>query len=205
MKKKIALLLIIDTILILSTPRAMAIVNEVAFDFGYDRTKYGTNRQNSQVNRSYSGGLSTYIFDYTAIDLNASRSEDIITEYVANSANAISSQSRVTSYVYGIGLKQMFASRKARLIPGISVGYAKQFQNYQSDYTIDYLATGQRVFITSGKTKDRSDSMFGTFSLQLKMTETFSLKGSIRTLFPAGEFNKARDSVKYTIGFSWIF
>lgn len=186
-----------------------AVVNEVSFDFGYDRQIYGLQRQNSSITRSYAGGLSTYIFDYTAIDLNASRSQDVTTENdrytVASGVDIVGQQNRVTSFVYGVGLKQMFAPRTARLIPGISMGYAKQFVHYNSDFTVENTATSARTIITSGVTKQRIDSVFGTFSIQLRMTERLSLKGAVKTLFPAFEFDKARDNVKYSVGFSWIF
>ena len=88
---------------------SFAIVNEVAFDFGYDRQIYGLQRQNSSVNRTYSAALSTYIFDYTAIDLNASRSSDITTENerynVTTGIDVVGQQNRVTSNVYGVGIK----------------------------------------------------------------------------------------------------
>ncbi|AUN97205.1 hypothetical protein DOM21_15635 [Bacteriovorax stolpii] len=188
---------------------SFAIVNEVAFDFGYDRQIYGLQRQNSSVNRTYSAALSTYIFDYTAIDLNASRSSDITTENerynVTTGIDVVGQQNRVTSNVYGVGIKQMFAPRTARLIPGISIGYAKQFLNYNSDLTIEDTSTKARTNLAGRTTKQRIDSVFGTLSLQLRMTERLSLKGSVKTLFPAFELDKARDNVKYAIGFSWVF
>jgi hypothetical protein len=188
---------------------SFAIVNEIAFDFGYDRTVYGTARQNNTVTRSYAGALSTYIFDYTAIDLSASRTQDITSENerynVATGIDLVGQQNRVRSSVYGIGVKQMFAPRTARLIPGISVGYAKQFVEYQSDVTVEDTTTKNRLTINNGTKKQRIDSVFGTFSLQLRMTERLSLKGSVKTLFPAFELDKARDNVKYAFGFSWVF
>lgn len=188
---------------------SFAIVNEVAFDFGYDRQIYGLQRQNSSVNRTYSAALSTYIFDYTAIDLNASRSSDITTENerynVTTGIDVVGQQNRVTSNIYGVGIKQMFAPRTARLIPGISIGYAKQFLNYNSDLTIEDTSSKVRTNLAGKTTKQRIDSVFGTLSLQLRMTERLSLKGSVKTLFPAFELDKARDNVKYAIGFSWVF
>jgi hypothetical protein len=47
--------------------------------------------------------------------------------------------------------------------------------------------------------------MFGAFILQFKMTDRLSLKGSVKTLIPALAFNKAKDNLKYLVGFSWIF
>lgn len=188
---------------------SFAIVNEIAFDFGYDRTIYGTTRQNSAVTRSYSGALSTYIFDYTAIDLNASRSQDTTSENeryaVATGIDLVAQQNRVQSTVYGIGIKQMFAPRTARLVPGISIGYAKQFLDYQSDVTVEDTTSKARLTINNGTKKQRIDSVFGSFSLQLRMTERLSLKASVKTLFPAFEMDKARDNIKYAFGFSWVF
>lgn len=188
---------------------SFAIVNEIAFDFGYDRSVYGLQRQNKTISRSYSAALSTYIFDYTAIDINASKTQDITSENerynVATGIDLIGQQNRVNSQVFGIGLKQMFAPRTARLVPGISIGYAKQFLNYDSDLTIENTSTKAQSKIYRATTKQRIDSVFGTFSLQLRMTERLGLKGSVKTLFPAFKLDKARDNIKYSFGFSWIF
>lgn len=201
--------LLLFALFILVPATSFAIVNEIAFDFGYERTIYGLQRQNSTVTRSYSASLSTYIFDYTAIDLSASRTNDITSENevftVATGLDVVGQQNRVNSNVYGVGLKQMFAPRSARLIPGISLGYAKQFVNYDSDLTIKNTSTNALTVINGGTKKQRTDSVFGTFSVQLRMTERLSLKGSVKTLFPAFEFDKARDNVKYAVGFAWIF
>ncbi len=189
--------------------KSFAIVNEIALDFGYDRQIYGLKRQNSNVTRTYSAGLSTYIFDYTAIDLSTSRSQDITTENerytVATGIDLIGQQNRVSTTVYGIGLKQMFAPRTAWLIPGLSLGYARQFVEYQSDLTIENTSTKAQTIISGGTTAQTVNSVFATLSFQFKMTERLSLKASVKTLFPAFEFNKARDNIKYAVGFSWIF
>lgn len=153
--------LLIALFAILAPVTSYAIVNEIAFDFGYDRTKYGLQRQNSTVTRSYSGSLSTYIFDYTAIDISASKTSDITSENevfsVASGVEVIGQQNRVNSNVYGIGIKQMFAPRTARLIPGVPLGYAKQFVNYDSDLTVRDTASG--TTLTNGGTKkQRIDS-----------------------------------------------
>lgn len=196
-------------ILLYIPAQSFAIVNEIALDFGYDRQIYGLQRQNSIVTRTYSAALSTYIFDYTAIDLSASKSQDITTENqrytVATGIDLVGQQNRISSTVYGVGIKQMFAPRTAWLIPGISLGYARQSLDYQSDLTIENTTTKARTVLDGGTTQQKVDSVFGTFSLQFKMTERLSLKASVKTLFPAFEFNKARDNIKYSFGFSWIF
>ncbi|MBY0415421.1 MAG: hypothetical protein K2Q18_14710 [Bdellovibrionales bacterium] len=202
-------LLLIPLFVLIFPLSSFAIVNEIAFDFGYDRTIYGLQRQNSTVTRSYSAALSTYIFDYTAIDINASRSQDTTSENerynVATGVDLIAQQNRVASTVYGIGIKQMFAPRTARLIPGLSIGYAKQFVNYDSDLTVENTTTKAQTIISRATTKDRVDSVFGTFFVQLRLTDRLNLKGSVKTLFPAFQLDKAKDNVKYSLGFSWVF
>jgi hypothetical protein len=188
---------------------SFGLVHEIASEFSYDKKIYGINRENSNVNRTYSGAFSTYIFDYTAIDLNFAYSQDTTTENtrynVTTGIDVVGQQNRLKTYVYGIGIKQIFAPRTARLIPGISVGYAKEFINYQSDLTVEDTTNGNRATVGQGEVKTRQDSVFGTFSLQLRLTNKLSLRGSVRTLFPAFEFGKARDNLKYSAGFSWIF
>jgi hypothetical protein len=188
---------------------ASAVVFEVDLDFGYDKQIYGVDRQNSIVSRTYSGGLSTYLFNLTAIDINVSRTLDKNTQNdrytVATARDVVSDQSSITTDVYGIGIKQMFAGRSAFLTPILSVGYAKEFVEYTRDVTVEDTTNSTRETINLGTTKQRIDSMFGAFILQLKMTDRLSLKGSVKTLIPAFDFNKAKDNLKYSVGLSWIF
>lgn len=190
-------------------PVSLYAAAEFNFDFGYDRQIYGANRQNSVVSRNYSVGLSAYLFDLTAIDLNYSNTTDITSQNdrytVSSPYDIIAQQNVMRTNVFGVGIKQMLLGRGSRLIPIISAGYARQFVNSNGDITIENTTskTTQKVFLT--ESKQRYNSVFGSFTLQLKLTERFSLKGTVRTLFPAFEFNKARDNVKYLVGFSWIF
>lgn len=184
-------------------------VTEFNFDFGYDRQIYGVNRQNSVVSRNYSVGLSTYLFDLTAIDLNYSNTQDTTSQNdrytVSSPFDIIAQQNRVRTNVFGVGIKQMLVGRGARLTPIISAGYARQFVTSSGDITVENTTTKSRQTIDLNETKQRYNSVFGSFTLQLKLTERFSLKGTVRTLFPAFEFAKAKDNLKYLVGFSWIF
>jgi len=184
-------------------------VAEFNFDFGYDRQIYGVNRQNSVVSRNYSVGLSTYLFDLTAIDLNYSNTQDTTSQNDRYTVSApfdiIAQQNRVRTNVFGLGIKQMLVGRGARLTPIISAGYARQFVTSSGDITVENTTSKVLQTINLNETKQRYNSVFGSFTLQLKLTERFSLKGTVRTLFPAFEFAKAKDNLKYLVGFSWIF
>lgn len=187
----------------------MAGVYELDFDFGYDRQIYGVNRQNSVVSRNYAVGVSAYLFDLTALDLNYSNNQDITSQNdrytVAPGLDVVAQQNRVRTNVYGIGLKQMLAGRGSRIIPVISAGYAREFITSSGDITVQNTVTNGQTVFNLAESKQRYNSMFGSFSLQLKLTERFSLKGSVKTLIPAFEFNKAKDNLKYSAGFAWIF
>lgn len=188
---------------------SIAGIYEFNFDFGYDRQIYGANRQNSSVSRNYSIGFSSYLFDKTALDFNFSDNQDVTTQNdrytVATGLDVISQQNKMRTNVYGVGLKQMLAGRGSRIIPVISAGYARQFTTSNGDITAENTVTKAQTVYYLVETKQRYNSVFGSFSLQLKLTERFSLKGSVRTLIPAFEFDKAKDNLKYLVGFSWIF
>jgi len=188
---------------------SMAGIYELDFDYGYDRQIFGINRQNSVISRNYTIGFSSYLFDLTALDFNVSNNQDVTSQNdrinVATGYDLVSQQTRVRTNVYGVGLKQMLAGRGSRIIPVISAGYAREFITSGGDITVENTATKVQSVYNQTETKQRYNSVFGSFSLQIKLTERFSLKGSVRTLFPAFEFNKARDNLKYLVGFAWIF
>ena len=189
-------------------PATTFAVSELSFDFGYDRQIYGINRQNSVISRNYSTGISTYLFDLTGIDLNYSDTQDTNSQNdrytVSSPYDIIAQQNRVRTKVYGIGIKQMLVGRGSYLIPIISVGYARQFVNSSGDITVENTATKSLIQVNLTETNQKYNSLSGAFTLQLKFTERFSLKGTVKTLFPAFEYSKARDNLKYLIGFSWI-
>ncbi|MDD4972833.1 MAG: hypothetical protein PHY93_00700 [Bacteriovorax sp.] len=196
-------------IIMLILPLKAFAVLEFDFDFGYDKQIYGAQRQNSVVSRNYSVGISSYLFDLTALDLNVSSTRDTTSQNdrytVATGTDVISQQNRVQTNVFGLGLKQMLAGRGARITPIISAGYAREFVTSSGDITVeDTTNLTQRKFNLK-ESKQRYNSVFGSFILQIKLTERFSLKGSVKTLFPAFEFNKARDNIKYLVGFAWVF
>lgn len=190
--------------------QASAVMFEFDFDFGYDKQIYGMNRENSIVGRTYAGGLSTYLFDLTAIDINVSRTLEVNTQnaryaVTGYTVDVVGDRNKITTDVYGIGLKQMLAGRNAFIVPVISVGYAKQFLEYSREVTFEDTTSQTRFTGNYGTTKQRVDSMFGAFILQFKMTDRLSLKGSVKTLIPAFDFNKAKDNLKYLVGLAWIF
>jgi hypothetical protein len=128
-------------IIMLILPLKAFAVFEFDFDFGYDKQIYGAQRQNSVVSRNYSVGVSSYLFDLTALDLNVSSTRDTTSQNdrytVATAVDVISQQNRVQTNVFGLGLKQMLAGRGARITPVISAGYAREFVTSSGDITVE--------------------------------------------------------------------
>lgn len=191
-----------------STP-ASAIM-EISGNFGYDKTVFGSNRENDITNRTWSGTIALYLWNMTAIELNYSDTEKVTTENTDRDIDEIGAvrlgyQQQISTKVYGVGIRQAFANRKSRIIPMISVGYAKQFSEDDGDatYQLDSDNTIQKV--TFDIVKKRQDSIFASFQLKFRITGGFSIQGSVKTIFPAFEYNEAKNNLKYLAGFSWMF
>jgi hypothetical protein len=106
-------------------------------------------------------------------------------------------------YSYGIGIRQAFASRKARFKPSISLGYARQFIRDTTEASFRNNTTGSVFSVSDAVSKLRDDSVFGSFALEMRITRRISLRGSVRTTFKAFDFDRAQDNVRYMFGFSW--
>ena len=117
---------IVAILLFILVNQADAIVYELGLNYGYDKSIYGSSRQNSLTTRTYSMGVALYLFEQTAIDLNYSEVRDLNISNervnVASNTDLIMYQTNVQTYVYGIGLKQQLLPKGAFIIPTISAG-----------------------------------------------------------------------------------
>ncbi len=201
--------LLFSILLLLSTLPAWAL-SELNAEFGYGRQVYGANDENKTISRTYSGSLAQYFFETTAIEFNYSYQSEISTEnnnvtITGTNYSVVSMQNNIRTSVYGIGLRQALAPQKSPIRPMLSFGFAKQFVENWTDYTFKNNTTGSTFVNRDGIYKSRVDSAFAAFSLQLKMTQTFSLQGSVKTVFPAFKTGLAKNNLKYTAGFTWFF
>ncbi len=182
---------------------------ELSGEFGYKTQAYGSARENDITERTYSSSLAMYLFETTALEVNYSYSTSITNEHnriavTGTTVNIIGMVNTVESEVFGLGLRQLFASRKSVLRPMLSMGYAKQFVVDYTDITIED-STGAVAELRTAQSRSKSDSVFASFSLELRLIKHMALRGSVQTVFPAFEFDKMKDYQKYTAGFTWIF
>lgn len=185
---------------------AQAIV-ELSGSFSYDRQVFGPNRENDFTSTGFGGSVAFYFFGLTAIELNYFKDQDVSTDTIDRQLDTnftvLEQEDKVRTTVYGIGIRQAFASRKAFLQPVISLGYAKQYRYSTVEYLTDESGT-----IASEKFEVEDsvqDSTFASFSIRIRLTKTVTVNGSARTVFPGFETDQARDNIRYTAGFSWFF
>ncbi|MFG1484381.1 hypothetical protein ABMA79_01525 [Halobacteriovorax sp. HFRX-2_2] len=185
-------------------------LTELDLDFNYNKNIFGLDRQSYETKRTYAGSVTFYFLSKTGIEFNISQSEnEIIGKYdnsdlstglvIENEYTNIKTQS------FGIGIRQALSGRKSFLQPLISLGWSRQQYTLYSTTLVKDLDTSTEYLIKSGKEKSSYDAMFGAFALKMMLTRTFSIKGSVRTVFRAFKFEEARDQLSYSAGISWLF
>lgn len=183
---------------------------ELSFEFAYDKQVYGAQKQNKQTSRDYSVSVAFYLFEMTALELNASQGEEETIEnntiaVTGTDVSIISLSTKVKSQVMGIGIRQAFAKRGALIRPLFSLGYANQELKDRTTFTFRNNTTGVVDRFSDPANTRRNDSVFASFALQIQLTKLFAIKGSVQSVFPAFKFDQISDDLKYTVGFSWIF
>ncbi|MGB0455176.1 MAG: hypothetical protein ACPGJV_15820 [Bacteriovoracaceae bacterium] len=183
---------------------------ELNLEGNFSEKKYGDNKQNKEKSTTYSASLAFYLFEYTALEFNYVTSEEETVEKTEllstdNSLTFLGYTNTVNNEILGIGIRQALAGQKAAIRPLISIGYAKQVVTDRSDYRYRIESSGEEITLSSPKSKVEDNSVFGTFSLQFRLTKMSSLSMSVKTVFPAFEFSRAQEYLKYTLGISMIF
>jgi hypothetical protein len=185
---------------------------EALFEFngqyGLDRQRFGESQQNTITSTTYSGSVALYLYNYTAIELNYGNTETL-TKVVNTAAKSsedydlLNKTDKVVVESFGIGIRQAFANRKARFVPTLSIGYAKRFAKNSSSGRFRFNSDDSEFSYRSPTSKLRTDSVFATLGLNIKLTRMISLRASAQTIFKAFEFNEAQYNMKYLVGFSW--
>jgi len=205
--KSINLSILIFLLLISANLTAMT---ELGFDFGYSKQVYGYQKQNSTRERTYTGSMALYFLTLTAIEFNYSNSKEITTDntvvkITGSDYSIMGYQNTIDTNVYGIGLRQSLVGGKSRIRPLISLGYAKQFIKDSTNMTYRNDVTNLGGVVLGNPSKKRQDSVFATFALKFIIGKGLNLQGSVKTVFPAFKMGLAKDYVKYTVGFTWMF
>ena len=156
----------------------------------------------------YSAAWAWYIWEYTAVELNYSRSNNRVkdnreTATADATITIISVDSNVITTVSGVGIRQSFAHRKARFIPSISIGFAEFVTTGDTVYEIDNNGTPHRL--TLERDTQKQSSSYATIQLRIRLTELMGISLAAKTVMPEFDTSKAENNVTYSAGFSWVF
>lgn len=185
-------------------------VMELSGSFAYSKQVYGTDHDSKYTSRTYAGSYAWYIFSVTGIELNYSQTTDTMVnnddEEIPDTGYSITqTRSEAITEVFGGGIRQALMPVKSLMVPSVSLGYARERKLSKTIYTIRNDTTGSTVALDSAKARTESNSAYGTFALKFNFSQTFSLNGSVTTVFRAFEWEEAKYNIKYFAGFSWYF
>ena len=149
-----------------------------------------------------------YVFSTTAIEVNYTHNTNSNTQNLSDpgTGDYISRiRSDVTTRSYGVGIRQLLASPKASFKPMISLGYAREFSEFTTTYTLEDVTAPSSTEITDSPVEVEENSAFVTLALSIEFSERFSIRGSVSSFFPAFEFEEWDNDLRYSAGLSIFF
>ena len=186
-------------------------LTELTVQIGHQKQAYGEDRQSDIVTKNYYWGTAFYFFKAsTAVDVYYSHQTQIDNGRNLNiqseGSDLIidSTLTRVKTQSYGIGIKQAFATTDSRIRPTLSIGHARQVVQSSKKIALRNQTTGNTDRYSLVPAKQRYSSIFGTFSIQLRISQGMSLQTSVQTIFKAFKIKQFDDNLKYLIGLTWF-
>ena len=160
------------------------------------------------TSQGYSLNWAWFMWEYTALELNyASTTQKLLDDREAATSDASVTINKVDSTVItevsGAGIRQAFASRKARIIPTIAIGYAKYTTSGTTKYTLNNSGTEEVIEIEQDK--EVFNSSYASFSLRFRFTQLMGLTLAAKTVMPDFDTSQASNNVTYSAGLSWMF
>lgn len=149
-----------------------------------------------------------YVFDYTALELNYSESDERLKDdrEVIDTASGLTIKevnSVIKTTVKGVGIRQSFANRKSAFIPSLAIGYANLTTTGNTKYLISNAGTDYTL--TYKRNKEVYNSSYITASLAIRLTELMRLTLSAKSVMPDMDTSQANNNLTYSAGFSWLF
>ena len=160
------------------------------------------------VTEGYAINWAWYMWAYTALELNYSQSNQILTDTretsTSDSTVVIKGvESTIITIVQGAGIRQSFASQKATIIPSLSIGYAKMITSGKTDYDLD--VSGTSTVLSLKRDEETYNSSYASFQLRIRLTQLMGLTFAAKTVMPDFDTKQAENNLTYSAGFSWVF
>ncbi len=161
--------------------------------------------------KGYTINWAWYLWEYTAIEFNYSETNQRLlddraveaTDAEGDAFTITEQDSTVITQVSGVGIRQAFASRKARVIPSLALGYAKYITSGVTKYLFDF--NGLEGSSTSEHEREVFNSGYAAVAVRFRFTEFMGLSLSAKFIAPDFDQSAAQDNVTYSAGFSWLF
>lgn len=154
----------------------------------------------------YTANWAWFIWEYTALEFNFSHTTERLVDDRQVTDGSITIEkvdSTVITQVQGVGIRQSFASRKARIIPSLSIGYAQFSTSGKSVYTLNNGTTTADLEIQQDQ--EVFSSSYASVSFRFRFTDLMGLTIMAKTVMPDFETEQAENNVTYSAGLSWIF
>lgn len=186
---------------------AHAAYYEVSANFWQNRQVYGASKDSSNLSQVYSTGVAWYVWQLTALEFMAQRQRNLITENdpvdTAGGDQVVSSRNEVVTDTFSLGVKQALTSPKARIIPAVTMGYAKQILQGRTRYVVQQSGSVEQFTVEDDRRTQ--DSCFAGVSLRLRLTEFSGITGSYRSIMPNCDTDMFSDNTQFSTGLSWMF
>lgn len=208
MKVRFSRLLTIFFLTFFAFSKAYALV-ELGGEYSYSKRVYGVDRESSMVSRSTGASLAIYLLNFMAVEFNYNKTTSDRQEFpniTTTGTNLVLTEfsNKVIAESWGSGIRFSLAPKKAVVRPDISIGYAKQAIIDSSLYTFVDSTDNSILKAPGTTTRFKSDSVFGSFAINLRLTQRLKLKFGVSTIFPAFEWEEAKNFLKYSVGFQWV-
>ncbi|MBY0517648.1 MAG: hypothetical protein K2P81_12100 [Bacteriovoracaceae bacterium] len=186
---------------------ALASYVELSANYWQSRQIYGQSEESSNLSQTYSGAWAWYLWQFTGFEFSAQRQRNLITDNEPSTVSGgdiiVSSRNEVVTDTFSIGIKQSLATSKSRIIPALTLGYAKQIINSSTRYVVDQSGTVSKYTLESKE--QNVDSCFLGASLRLRLTEFSGITSSFKSIMANCNTAKFSNNTQVTAGLSWIF
>ncbi len=180
---------------------------ELSANYWQSRQIYGKGEESSNLSQTYAAAWAWYLWKYTGLEFSAQRQRNLITDNDPSTVSGgdiiVSSRNEVITDTFSVGIKQSLASSKSRIIPALTLGYAKQIINSSTRYVVDQSGTVDKYTLEAKEQK--VDSCFLGGSLRLRLTEFSGITSSFKSIMANCDSAKFSNNTQLTAGLSWIF
>lgn len=158
-------------------------------------------------NQTLSVGWAWYIWEYTALELNYSKSKYTQTNTRRQQVDPTFILTKLVSVteteVKGAGLRFSLAKRNSFILPTFSVGYALLTTSGQTQY--DYELSNVPGSNEYDDPEQESSSSYISAGLKFNITKLMGLQFNAKTVMEDFKLSEADKNITYLAGLSWVF